>query len=33
MGNPEAARFYERLGFRSAEAAHCTHVLDVNVAR
>jgi GNAT superfamily N-acetyltransferase len=30
--NPVAARFYERLGFRSAEAAHCTHVLDVNVA-
>jgi len=32
-GNPVAAGFYERLGFRSAEAAHCTHVLDVNVAR
>ena len=32
-GNPVAARFYERLGFRSAEAAHCTHTLDVNVAR
>jgi len=32
-GNLVAARFYERLGFRSAEAAHCTHVLDVNVAR
>lgn len=32
-GNPVAARFYERLGFRSAEAAHCTHVLDVKVAR
>ncbi len=31
--NPVAARFYQRLGFRSAEAAHCTHVLDVNVAR
>ena len=32
-GNPVAARFYERLGFRSAAAAHCTHVLDVNVGR
>lgn len=32
-GNPEAARFYERLGFRSAEVAHCTHVLDVKGAR
>lgn len=32
-GNPVAARFYERLGFRSAEAAHCTHVMDVNVSR
>ena len=32
-GNSVAARFYERMGFRSAEAAHCTHVLDVNVAR
>ena len=31
-GNPAAARFYERLGFRSAEAPHCTHVLDVSVA-
>ncbi len=32
-GNPVAARFYEGLGFRVAEAAHCTHVLDVNAAR
>jgi GNAT superfamily N-acetyltransferase len=28
-GNPVAARFYERTGFRSDEAAHCTHVMSV----
>ena len=28
--NPEAARLYERLGFRRrADAAHCTHVMDI----
>jgi GNAT superfamily N-acetyltransferase len=32
-GNPVAARFYESLAFRSAQAAHCTHVLDLSVAR
>jgi GNAT superfamily N-acetyltransferase len=31
--NPVAARFYEGLGFRFTEATHCTHVLDLNVAR
>lgn len=29
-GNPEAARLYERLGFRPrADVAHCSHVLDM----
>lgn len=28
-GNPGAAQFYERMGFRSDEAAHCTHVMSV----
>ena len=28
-GNPEAARFYERMGFRPDEAAHCTHLMRV----
>jgi len=27
--NPEAAQLYERMGFGSAEAAHCTHVMSV----
>ena len=27
--NPEAAQLYERMGFGSTEAAHCTHVMSV----
>jgi len=32
-GNPVAAQFYERMGFRSDEAAHCTHVMSVPAPR
>jgi len=27
--NPEAAQLYQRMGFGSTEAAHCTHVMSV----
>ena len=31
-GNPEAARLYERLGFRRADGADCSHVMDLRCA-
>ena len=31
--NPEAARLYERLGFRRANAADCTHVMAISAQR
>ena len=31
--NPEAARLYERLGFRRADGANCTHLMTIGAQR